>query len=160
MRWLWFVRTDINKSWAGLEIPVHPNVVALFSIGLISHVGNGNNTFFWTDRWLFGCCIRDIAPNVFSAVPRKFLKRSVAEAFPEQRWPWDVGGLSVIGLFEYSQLWDIIQDFLLTTTKDLHGWRFESSGFFSSRSAHRAFFNGSIFEPWRCIWKSWGPGQV
>jgi hypothetical protein len=70
MSWLWFTRTDSNKSWAGLEIPVHPNVVALFSIGLMTH---GNNTFFWTNRWLFGCCIRDIAPNVFSAVPRKFL---------------------------------------------------------------------------------------
>ena len=40
--------------------------------------------------------------HVFSAVPRKFLKRSVAEAFQEQRWPRDVeGGLSMIGLFEY-----------------------------------------------------------
>jgi hypothetical protein len=85
MRWLWFTKTDNNRSWAGLEIPVHPNAVTLFSIALISHVGNGNNTFFWTDRWLFGCCIRDIAPNVFSAMPRKFLKRSVAEAFQEQR---------------------------------------------------------------------------
>ena len=83
--------------------------------------------------------------HVFSAVPRKFLKRSVAEAFQEQRWPRDVeGGLSMIGLFEYFQLLDIIQDFLLTTTEDLHNWRFESSGFFSSRSAYRAFFNGSI----------------
>ena len=111
--------------------------------------------------WLFGCCIRDIAPNVFSAVPRKFLKRSVTEAFQEQRWPMDVeGGLSVIGLFEYFQLWNIIQDFLLTTTEDLHSWRFESSGFFSSRLAYRAFFNGSItFEPWRCIWKSWAPAK-
>jgi hypothetical protein len=55
---------------------------------------------------------------VFSVVPWKFLKRSVAEAFQEQRWPRDVeGGLSIIGLFEYFQLWDIIQDFLLTTMK-------------------------------------------
>jgi hypothetical protein len=72
MSWLRFTRTDSNKSWAGLEIPVHPNMVALFSIGLITHVGNGNNTFFWTDRWLFGCCIRDIAPNVFSALGKLF----------------------------------------------------------------------------------------
>ena len=70
------------------------------------------------------------------------------------------GGLSIIGLFEYFQLWDIIQDFLLTTTEDLHSWRFESSGFFSSRLAYRAFFNGPItFEPWRCIWKSWAPAK-
>lgn len=60
--------------------------------------------------------------------------------------------------FEYFQLWDIIQDFLLTTTKDSHSWRFESSGIFTSKSAYQAFFNGLItFEPWRHIWKSWAP---
>ena len=49
-----------------------------------------------------GGFLDDIAPNVFSAVPWKFLKQSVAEALQGQRWPRDVeGGLSMIGLFEY-----------------------------------------------------------
>ena len=31
---------------------------------------------------------------------------------------------------------------------------------FTSKSAYRAFFNGSIiFEPWRRLWKSWAPAK-
>jgi hypothetical protein len=48
--------------------------VALFSIALISHVGNGNNTFFWTNMCLFGCYIRNIATNVFCSASEFFYK--------------------------------------------------------------------------------------
>ena len=64
----------------------------------------------------------------------------------------------MIGLFEYFQLWDIIQDFMRSPNEDSHSWRFESSGVFTTKSAYRAFFHGSInFEPWRQIWKTWAP---
>jgi len=34
------------------------------------------------------------------------------------------------------------------------------SGSYSSKSAHRAYFFGSItFEPWRRLWKSWAPNK-
>jgi hypothetical protein len=72
------------RSWSGLETPAHPNARTLFDIALDSHIGNGNNTLFWTDKWLFGCSIADLAPNVIIAVPRKFWKRSVAEVFQDQ----------------------------------------------------------------------------
>jgi hypothetical protein len=98
---------------------VHHNTRALFSISLESHIGNGKDTFFWTDRWLFGCCIGDHAPNVLAAIPQKFHKQSVADALHDQSWPSDIqGGLSMTGLAEYFQLWDIIHDFYLTTEED------------------------------------------
>ena len=44
--------------------------------------------------------------------------------------------------------------------EDSHSWRFESSGVFTTKSAYRAFFHGSInFEPWRQIWKTWAPPE-
>jgi hypothetical protein len=49
-----------------------------------SHIGNGNNTLFWMDKWLFGCSLADLAPNVIIAAPWKFWKRMVAEAFQDQ----------------------------------------------------------------------------
>jgi hypothetical protein len=81
---------------------VHHNARALFAISLESHVAIG-----------------DLAPNVLAAIPQKFHKQSVADALHDQSWPSDIkGALSMTGLAEYFQLWDIIHDFYLTTKED------------------------------------------
>jgi len=70
VRWLWFAKTDPNRSWKkGLNIHVHPNACALVAIALESEVGDGNNTLFWSDRWLMGCSVADVAPLVVANVP-------------------------------------------------------------------------------------------
>jgi len=93
-----------------------------------------------------GCSIVEIAPVVVDAVPLKIRKqRTVAQALQNQSWPTDIqGGLSPIGLFEYLQLWDMLLDTTLSQDEDVHIWRLDSSGIFSSKSAYRAFFNGAI----------------
>ena len=49
---------------------------------------------------------------------------------------------------------------ILTQDVDVHLWRLEASGRFSSKSSYRAFFNGSItFEPWHRVWRSWAPAK-
>jgi len=109
-----------------------------------------------------GCSIVEIAPVVVDAVPLKIRKqRTVAQALQNQSWPTDIqGGLSLIGLFEYLQLWDMLLDTSLSQDEDVHIWRLDSSGIFSSKSAYRAFFNGAItFEHWRRLWKSWAPAK-
>ena len=162
MRWLWFEKTNPNRPWAGLEIPVHPNTTALFAISVVTTVGNGENTLFWTDRWLLGTRLEDLAPSVFQAVPARVRKaRTVAEALVDHSWVSDIrGALSLRGLVEYLELWDALTDFQLNNSVDQHHWKFESSGTFSSQSAYRAFFIGSIqFEPWKRLWKSWAPNK-
>ncbi|KAL6645061.1 hypothetical protein ACP70R_016669 [Stipagrostis hirtigluma subsp. patula] len=162
IRWLWYKKTDLNRPWRGLDIPVHSNAMALFAIALETHVGRGNNTLFWTDKWLFGCALSELAPAVVNLVPPRIRKqRTVADALLNHGWPSDIqGGLSLIGMFEYFQLWDIIHEVVLIEEEDNHVWRLDSSGHFSSRSAYRAFFNGRMgFEPWKRLWKSWAPAK-
>ena len=162
VRWLWFAKTDPNRSWKGLNIHVHPNACALFAIALESQVGDGNNTLFWSDRWLMGCSVADVAPLVAANVPSKTRKQhTVAQALHDQSWPADIqGGLSLIGLFEYFQLWDMLLDIHLSQEEDVHIWKLDGSGNFSFKSAYRAFFNGAIpFEHWRRLWKSWAPSK-
>lgn len=74
-------------------------------------------------------------------------------------WPSDIqGGLSLIGLFEFFQLWDIIHEVALTQGDDGHEWLLDLSDQYSSKSAYKAYLNGKVlFEPWRRIWKSWAP---
>jgi hypothetical protein len=85
-------------------------------------VDNGANTLLYSDRWLFGCCLSDLAPEVVAVVPLKRHKLPmVVDALFDQSWFRDVkGDLSMIGLFEYFQLWDILQDFLLSHEEDRH----------------------------------------
>jgi hypothetical protein len=163
IHWLWFKKTDPNRAWTDLDdIHIHLNVVALFNIALESKVGNGRNTLFWEDKWLMSCCLEDLAPAVVAAVPSRICKqRTVADALQDHTWPADIsGGLSLVGFFEYFQLWDILHETTLSQDDDVHIWRLEGSGQFTSKSAYRAFFNGSItFAPWRRLWKSWAPAK-
>lgn len=97
-----------------------PCVQALFSVALETHVGNGHATLFWKDRWLLGATVVELAPEVMAAVPNKWRnKRSVAEALQDNRWFSDIkGGLSMIGLFEFFQLWDVLLECPLSHEED------------------------------------------
>jgi hypothetical protein len=162
IRWQWFKKTRADRPWTDLELPSHPNSIALFTIAVTTEVGNGNNTLFWTDRWLHGCSIENLAPTVFACVPPRIRKtRTVAEALNNGEWPRDIqGGLSWVGIGEYLQLWDYLIEIALTDQEDRHIWRLDASGCYSSKSAYKAYFFGAVtFEPWRRLWKTWAPAK-
>ncbi|WVZ83279.1 hypothetical protein U9M48_030445, partial [Paspalum notatum var. saurae] len=55
-------------------------------------------------------------------------------------------------------LWDVLENIILSQDPDMHVWRLDASGSFSSKSCYKAFFLGAItFEPWKRLWKSWAP---
>ncbi|GJN25071.1 hypothetical protein PR202_gb12855 [Eleusine coracana subsp. coracana] len=99
-----------------------------------------------------GCSLSDIAPNVVERVPARIQSsRSVAEGLQGNNWVDDIqGGLSLVGLYEYFQLWDLIAEILLTQEEDIHIWRLDASGQYISKSAYQAYLNGATtFEPSR-----------
>ncbi|KAG2641136.1 hypothetical protein PVAP13_2KG163196 [Panicum virgatum] len=104
----------------------------MLSISVVTSIGNGKNTLFWSDRWIHGCRLEDLAPNVVKSVPiRVRNKRTVAEALHELTWVTDIRvALGWQGLAEYLELWDTLAGITLNTNDDAHIWRFESSGTF------------------------------
>ena len=59
-RWLWKERV------AGIATNTKDTAaLALFQAATVFTVGDGRSTLFWTDRWLQGSCLQDIAPTVF-----------------------------------------------------------------------------------------------
>jgi hypothetical protein len=52
---------------------VQQQVKDLFAKSVISIIGNGNNTLFWTDNWVHGAAVRDIAPEVAAKVGKRAL---------------------------------------------------------------------------------------
>jgi len=161
IRWLWSQRTDPDRLWGGLHGSVPAKAKAMFEVAVRTVVGDGNTTKFWTDRWIDGKCIADLAPALFAAVQKRAIKcRTVAQGLHNRSWVMDVrGALSVQVLTEYLLVWDLVDDTVLQhDVPDKHLWKLTQSGVYSSKSAYSAFFLGSVgLSGWKRIWKGWAP---
>lgn len=161
MRWLWLEKTNPNRPWALLNVSVPTQVRAMFKISIVTNVGDGRTTTFWTDRWIHGQSIEDLAPTLMSFVRRRgWQTRTVQDAIQNNSWTRDIsGGLSVLAVWQMIQLGEALAQLTLDANeKDQHCWLPESSGHFTSKSAYERFHTGAIaFEPYRRIWRTWAP---
>jgi hypothetical protein len=128
------------------------------------NVGNGEGTQFWTDRWLHGKNVADIAPNVLLAVPKRIIARhTVNQAFFNRKWVSDIkGALTVQVLVDYLRIWELVEGIVLhPEVSDHFSWKLSSSGQYNSKSAYSSMFIGSIkFLPWTRIWKTRAPSNI
>jgi hypothetical protein len=68
--WALVMAAKDRTSSSTLSIQVPDQVRAFFSIAMTSEVGNDEHTLFWTDRWLQGKSIAEIAPLLFTVAPQ------------------------------------------------------------------------------------------
>lgn len=160
IRWLWLSKTEPDKPWAAFPVTTNGNAQDLFALAVTSTVGNGAHTKFWTDKWLNASSIEFLAPHLFAHVPKRKARRgTVREALMENSWVQDIQGHhSVAVLVEFLDIWDLVQEVVLQPeVDDVHKWKFEASGEFSTKSAYEAFFLGAVLEPSNLIWRNWAP---
>jgi hypothetical protein len=123
----------------------------------------GKNTLFWSDRWLLGQKIADIAPRLFAVIPRRRIsKHTVHEALTARQWISDIQGALTVGVIaDFLCLWDILLSVVLQPgVSDIHFWRLAANRKYSVKSAYESFFLGSInFAPYQRIWKTWAPAK-
>jgi hypothetical protein len=120
-------------------------VLDMFHASVSVELGNGRRCYFWTDRWLQGSSIKELAPNLFKAVSNVARRRRlVAEGIPENKWVSDiVGALTLEVLHEFLVIWDLVQDVnLIAEREDAFIWKWTSSKIYSASSAYNAFFHG------------------
>jgi hypothetical protein len=86
LRLLWLKKTDPGRPWASFKINVHPSVKAFFSAAVSSVVGNGKNTMFWTDKWIDGQSLSQLAPHLVKSVSSRAERRSVHDALTTRNW--------------------------------------------------------------------------
>ena len=91
MRWLWLKRTDDSRTWCDLPVESESVVDQMFQASIYVELGNGHKALFWTDRWLQGKSISDLAPCLTNAVgPRIKKQRTVAQALNGDAWVRDI----------------------------------------------------------------------
>uniref|UniRef100_A0A453GFW4 Reverse transcriptase zinc-binding domain-containing protein n=1 Tax=Aegilops tauschii subsp. strangulata TaxID=200361 RepID=A0A453GFW4_AEGTS len=69
-RWLWFARTDDTRAWSGLDLQFSATERAFFFASTTMILGNGQRALFWEDRWLNGCSISELAPQLHALIPK------------------------------------------------------------------------------------------
>jgi hypothetical protein len=129
-KWLWLEKTDPNRPWHGMSLPVQRQVRQFFELSVFTVIGNGATTLFWSDRWVYGNTIHDIAPDVVQMVGRRaFSSRTVAQALDNWQWVSDIENpLSLKGIKQYLLLWDTLRGVLLSQDTDKYVWMHTSSG--------------------------------
>jgi hypothetical protein len=133
-------KTDAARPREGLPIRVPPIAQALCKVAVVTHVGNGESTKFWTYRWIQGKTAAEWAPNLLQLVPKRARRqRSVSQGLQNRKWVSDIqGALTVQVLVEYLQLWNLLDRVeLQQVTPDQHSWHLSKHGIYSRNQLMR-----------------------
>jgi hypothetical protein len=101
--WLWSLKVDPSKPWAGLPIHIPKQAQALFEMAVTVTIGNEDKTKFWTDKWLQGSSVASIAPKPFFCSTQENNQSVYSESgLLNRRWVEDIqGSLSVQVITEF-----------------------------------------------------------
>jgi hypothetical protein len=134
----------------------------MFQAATVFCLGNGESIFFWTDRWLNGSSIREIAPSLFAAVSSRKKKTTVADALRNHTWVRQITGpLTMRVLVDFDRLYDMLEDIQLTEQPDTFHWKLTADQNYSAASTYGAMFIGSSIPlGTKHIWKTSAPPRV
>jgi hypothetical protein len=68
VHWLWLERSKPPKSWAAIKVGTNKVTSAFFGASISLVLSNGVSFLFWTDPWLHGRHIVELAPDVFDTM--------------------------------------------------------------------------------------------
>jgi hypothetical protein len=130
----------IETNWVPLPVHEDSATKAFFMVSIRCEVGDGTSTLFWSDPWLQGRYIEDLAPDLVAVVQQR--RRSVASALDDHRWLQDIQGpLTVPILAQYLQVRPMLDAVVLTLrSPDRVTWRWSASGQYSTHSAYHVMF--------------------
>ena len=153
-----------DKAWSPLMTPVDEKIRHLFNAAARVEVGNGEKTFFWTDKWVLGRSVENIAPEDYHAVNTMIrATRTVAEGLPECNWIKDIKKpINIQTFLQAVALWEETRSLHLNpNSEDVWTWTWESNGIYSAKSVYAAHFaTNTICEAAKAIWESRAPLKI
>jgi hypothetical protein len=107
-------------------------------MAVCTEIGNGARTLFWTDRWIHGQKIEDLAPLLFALVPkRRANKRTVLETLTNNTFGWD--SCEILKSLGHS----FPSRFTASVRRQTH-IAVTASNVYTAKSAYDGFFQGNI----------------
>jgi hypothetical protein len=77
-------------------------------------VGNGKNTLFWTDKWIDGQSLSQLAPHLVKLVSSRAKMRIVHDALNSRNWVHDIRGAIIVNvLSDFLKVRDLTADWAL-----------------------------------------------
>jgi hypothetical protein len=127
----------VTKPWVYLPIQVHHLVKAFLSVAIVSVLGNGQNTLFWTDNWVHVQNLARLVPHIYGVVSKRAKMISVFDVATNMRWVSDIRGVLTVNVFvEYLGVWDLVSHLVLQLeVEDTKIWRFSASAKYYAKSA-------------------------
>jgi hypothetical protein len=124
LRWMWLSITNPTKPWTGLDMQFTAKEQAMFFASTRMSVGDGNTARFWTDRWIDGQAIKEIAPAVADMISKHIRKSvTVSQGLLDDNWSRPLQGrLHVKALLQFLLIWPRISRFHLTAEPDRLIW--------------------------------------
>ena len=121
-----------------------PVAEVMFQASIYIELGDGCIALFWSDRWLQGASLLDLAPCLCNAVSERVrAKCTVAQALHNKQWIKDItGSLTVQVLLEYLQIWEQMQHIQLFSHPDRVCWKWTTDQISPTASAYQSFFIG------------------
>ena len=145
VHWLWLHASDPSRLWSHLQPPSDPEALRFSRASTAWSLGNGLTCRFWTDKWLQGHSISELAPSLTALVPsRRRRSRTFASGLQDHSWINDIHGhLIPAAALEYFDLWCRLQAGTLSQEPDTILWRWAENGVYSASSCYNALFTGS-----------------
>jgi hypothetical protein len=160
-RWEWLKRTDSDRPWQGLPMIKDDRTKNIFRCFARITLGDGNSVLFWSDRWINGSSVGDVAPLVLQAVhTRQRNHRTVAQGLLQNRWILDISdNLQAEGRAQCVRLWVAVNNVqLLGDRPDEFSWLGSVTGQYSAKGTYELLCQGSIRSATAiCIWNSGAP---
>lgn len=144
LRWLWFGWKDDDKHWANMNTPYDKLDKAVFQASTEIKVGNGSKVCFWTDHWLEGKSLQEIAPSIFKLAKRK--KNCLRVELQDNHWLSMLNPITTVEqIDELVQLGGKLQNVALLQDRDDDIlWKWNENGQCSTKSAYLMQFRGYI----------------
>jgi hypothetical protein len=68
-----------------MSIRVPSKVKEFFFVAMQTELGDGATSLFWTEKWLWGHRIVDIAPRLFAIIPKQRANWMVLDGLTDQK---------------------------------------------------------------------------
>ncbi|KAM0828821.1 hypothetical protein ACQ4PT_067280 [Festuca glaucescens] len=160
-RWEWLRRTDSSRPWYGLPMLKDSEAEGVFRSLASIKLGSGASVLFWTDHWINGATVADLAPAVVLAVgARQRNNRTVADGLLNDAWVSDISTvLAAQGVAEAVGLWLALRHIVLQPElQDSFSWPCATNNQYSAKETYMALCQGSIRSATvSCTWKPWAP---